>query len=112
MIARALLTEPEMLVLDEPAAGLDVAGRELLIERIGALAARADGPPILMVSHHVEEIPPGFDRALLLEGGRVLAGGPLDEVVADGPMSECFGVPLRIGREHGRLTARMAGAAP
>ena len=107
MIARSLMPEPELLILDEPAAGLDVGGREQVIDRIATLAALPGGPPIILVSHHVEEIPPGFDKALLLKDGRVMASGPIDEVITDGPMSECFGIPLVIAHEHDRITARL-----
>ena len=76
-IARALMADPELLLLDEPAAGLDLGGREDLVRRLGALAADSYAPALVLVTHHVEEVPPGFTHALLLREGRVVAGGPL-----------------------------------
>ena len=75
-IARALMADPELLLLDEPAAGLDLGGREDLVRRLAALAADPYAPAIVLVTHHVEEIPPGFTHVLLLRGGRVVAAGP------------------------------------
>ena len=80
-IARALMVDPELLLLDEPAAGLDLGGREDLVSTLSVLAADADSPATVLVSHHVEEIPPGFTHALLLRDGRVVAQGVLDEVL-------------------------------
>ena len=90
-IARALMTDPEMLLLDEPAAGLDLGGREDLVSTLSVLALDPDSPATVLVSHHVEEIPPGFTHALLLREGRVVAPGPLDEVVTEETLSETFG---------------------
>ena len=75
-IARALMTDPELLLLDEPAAGLDLGGREDLVRTLSVLALDADSPATILVSHHVEEIPPGFTHALLLRDGKVVAQGP------------------------------------
>src|ERR687889_2655662 len=80
-IARALMTDPELLLLDEPAAGLDLAGREQLVGRLAALAADPDAPTMVLVTHHVEEIPPGVTHALLLRDGRVVAAGLLPDVL-------------------------------
>ncbi len=81
LIARSLMTDPEMLLLDEPAAGLDLGGREDLVARLSALAMDPDAPATVLVTHHVEEIPPGFTHALLLREGRVVAQGLLDDVL-------------------------------
>ena len=76
-IARALMTDPELMLLDEPAAGLDLGGREDLVRRLGLIAADEDAPALVLVTHHVEEIPPGFTHVLLLRDGRVVAAGPI-----------------------------------
>src|SRR5262249_7028074 len=80
-IARALMSDPELLLLDEPAAGLDLGGREDLVSTLSVLALDADSPATVLVSHHVEEIPPGFTHLLLLREGKVVAAGLLDEVL-------------------------------
>ena len=105
-VARALMTDPELLLLDEPAAGLDLGGREDLVNTLSVLAADPSSPATVLVSHHVEEIPPGFTHALLLRAGRVVAAGPVDEVVTEEALSETFGMPLVLQREDGRYTAR------
>jgi len=107
-IARALMTDPELLLLDEPAAGLDLGGREDLIRRLAALAADPDAPALVLVTHHVEEIPPGFSHALLLRDGRVVAQGLLGATVTSENLSATFGVPLRVEYRDGRFTARAA----
>ena len=76
-IARALMTDPELLLLDEPAAGLDLGGREDLVRRLAELAGDPQAPALVLVTHHVEEIPPGFSHALLLRQGQVVAQGPV-----------------------------------
>lgn len=105
-IARALMTDPELLLLDEPAAGLDLGGREDLVSTLAVLAADADSPATVLVSHHVEEIPPGFTHALLLRGGQVVASGPLEQVVTEPILSATFGMPLSITYADGRWAAR------
>ena len=77
------MTDPELLLLDEPAAGLDLGGREDLVARLSALANDADAPASVLVTHHVEEIPPGYSHGLLLREGRVVAAGLLDDVLTD-----------------------------
>ncbi len=105
-IARALMTDPELLILDEPAAGLDLGGREDLVSTLSALAMDELAPAVILVSHHVEEVPPGFTHALLLRGGRIVAAGPVEQVMTAGVLSETFGMPLRLRHEDGRWAAR------
>ncbi|WP_017611444.1 ABC transporter ATP-binding protein [Nocardiopsis xinjiangensis] len=108
LIARALMSDPELLLLDEPAAGLDLGGREDLVRRLGKLAVNEDSPSLVVVSHHVEEIPAGFTHALLLREGRAVAAGPLEEVLTPGLLSETFGLTLKVERDGERWTARAA----
>jgi iron complex transport system ATP-binding protein len=105
-IARALMTDPELLLLDEPAAGLDLGGREDLVSTLSVLAHDEFAPATVLVSHHVEEIPPGFTHALLLRRGRVVAAGPMERVITDALLSSTFGMPLSVRREDERFTAR------
>jgi iron complex transport system ATP-binding protein len=107
-IARALMTDPELLLLDEPAAGLDLGGREDLVRRLGELAHDADAPTLVLVTHHVEEIPPGFTHALLMREGGVVAQGLLGETVTGEHLSKTFGMPLVVSFVEGRFTARAA----
>ena len=104
-IARALMTDPELMLLDEPAAGLDLGGREDLVGRLGELAADLTAPAMVLVTHHVEEIPPSFTDALLLRAGRVVAAGPLEPTLTDANLSETFGLPLHVERRGERWTA-------
>jgi len=104
-IARALMTDPELLLLDEPAAGLDLAGREQLVSRLAALAADPDAPTMVLVTHHVEEIPPGVTHGLLLRDGRVVAAGLLTDVLTPDLLSVTFGMPLALDRRDGRWAA-------
>ncbi len=105
-IARALMADPELLLLDEPAAGLDLGGREDLVSTLSALALDPASPATVLVSHHVEEIPPGFTHALLLRSGSVVAAGSLGEVVTEDHLTETFGMPLVLSHEAGRWAAR------
>ncbi len=105
-IARALMTDPELLILDEPAAGLDLGGREDLVSTLSVLAMDENSPATILVSHHVEEIPPGFTHALLLREGRVTAAGPLPHVMTEQLLSETFGMRLALHEEDGRYSAR------
>ncbi len=105
-IARALMTDPELLLLDEPAAGLDLGGREDLVSTLSVLAMDELSPATVLVSHHVEEIPPGFTHAMLLRQGKVVAAGPLEEVMTEDILSMTFGMPLHLTHEDDRWAAR------
>ncbi|MEU3453036.1 ABC transporter ATP-binding protein [Micromonospora sp. NPDC006766] len=107
-IARALMTDPELLLLDEPAAGLDLGGREDLVGRLAELAYDPDAPALVLVTHHVEEIPPGFTHALLLRDGGVMAQGLLADTLTADNLSKTFGLPLVVQRSGDRWTARAA----
>ncbi|MEO3745403.1 ABC transporter ATP-binding protein [Plantactinospora sp. B5E13] len=107
-IARALMTDPELLLLDEPAAGLDLGGREDLVARLAELAHDEEAPAMVLVTHHVEEIPPGFTHALLLREGGVVAQGPVAETITGEYLSKTFGLPLVVDRPGDRFTARAA----
>jgi iron complex transport system ATP-binding protein len=107
-IARALMTDPELLLLDEPAAGLDLGGREDLVRRLSELAYDPDAPATVLVTHHVEEIPPGFTHALLLRDGSVVASGLASDVITADNLTKTFGLPLRVDRVGERYTARAA----
>lgn len=105
-IARAVMTDPEVLFLDEPAASLDLGARESLVRTLGGYAQSPDAPAIVIVTHHVEEIPVGFTHALVLTDGRVQAAGPIDEVLTDATLSEAFSVGLTVTKDDGRWSAR------
>jgi iron complex transport system ATP-binding protein len=107
-IARALMTDPELMLLDEPTAGLDLGGREDLLARLTELAEDPDAPAMVLVTHHVEEIPPGFTHAMLLREGSVVAAGLLRETMTADNLSKTFGLPLVVRRTAGRYTARAA----
>jgi iron complex transport system ATP-binding protein len=105
-IARALMTDPELLLLDEPAAGMDLGGREDLIRRLTRFAADAEAPTSVLVTHHVEEIPPGMSHVLLLRQGAVVAAGLTRQVLNDANLSTAFGLPIHVWRRDGRWFAR------
>jgi iron complex transport system ATP-binding protein len=108
-IARSLMTDPELLLLDEPAAGLDLGGREELVGALSELAGDPRSPVLVLVTHHVEEIPPGFTHVLLLRDGEVHTRGPLAEVLTAENLSGAFGLDLVVDRVGERWTARAAG---
>src|SRR5690606_20009552 len=95
-IARALMADPELLLLDEPAAGRDLGGREELVAALTELAADRRSPVLVLVTHHVEEIPPGFTHLLLLRGGAVSAAGPIDTTLTAENLPSAFGLPLHL----------------
>ncbi|AYF99039.1 ABC transporter ATP-binding protein [Protaetiibacter intestinalis] len=106
-IGRSVMTDPELLLLDEPAASLDLGAREELVQLLGAYASSGEAPGMVMVTHHVEEIPAGFTHALLLAGGRVHAAGPISEIITGERLSEAFGLSLVVSTsEDGRFAAR------
>lgn len=106
LLARALMSDPEVLMLDEPFAGLDLGARERLLVQLAALASDQGSPPIVLVTHHCEEIPPGFTHAGLVSRGALLASGLLPEVVTSDRVSSCFGVPVAVGCTDGRWWSR------
>ncbi len=106
LLARTLVRDPELVLLDEPTAGLDVGGREQLVADLTLVASDDLAPPVVLVTHHLEEIPPGFTHALALRGGRVVASGAIGDVVTDRVLSETFGLPLRAELSGGRWSAR------
>lgn len=108
LIARSLMTDPELLLLDEPAAGLDLGGREELVARLADLAADPDSPALVLVTHHVEEIPPGFSHCLILSEGRVLAAGLLRDTLTAANLSAAFGQSIAVDTVDGRYFARRA----
>ncbi len=109
-IARSLMADPEILLLDEPAAGLDLGGREDVLGRIAGLARDPRSPVLVLVTHHVEEVPDGFSHAMLMRRGAVVAAGPIGEVLTQDALSRCFGMPLIVERAGTRWTARAAPA--
>lgn len=107
-IARALMTDPELLLLDEPAAGLDLRGREDLVRTLGELTADPYAPASVLVTHHVEEIPAGITHAMLLKAGRVVAAGPLADTLTPANLTATFDLALTLQQTDGRWTARAA----
>ena len=105
-IARALMTDPELLLLDEPAAGLDLAGRESLVTTLGELAQDQYAPATVLVTHHVEEIPNGITHAMLLKAGEVMAAGPLRDTLTADNLTKTFEVDLSLVEADGRWAAR------
>ena len=110
LLARALMTDPELMLLDEPAAGLDLGAREALLRLLTRLAHDVTGPPSVLVTHHVEEVPIGTTHALLLARGRSMAAGPVREVLTGPLLTRAFGLPLEVEERAGRFAARAAGA--
>ena len=105
-IARAVMTDPELLLLDEPTASLDLGAREELLALLSGYAQAPTTPAMVMVTHHVEEIPVGFTHVLLLRDGEVVASGPLDEALTAENLSTTFGLEITLTREAGRYAAR------
>ncbi|MFJ2621704.1 ABC transporter ATP-binding protein [Glutamicibacter sp. NPDC087344] len=105
LIARALMTDPELLILDEPAAGLDLAGRESLVAKLGELASDEYAPALVLVTHHLEEIPEGFTHILMLREGQVVAAGDIDSTLTEENLKATYSMQLTLRREGGRFSA-------
>ncbi len=112
LLARALMADPELLLLDEPAAGLDLGARERLVMHLTALTADPSTPPLVLVTHHVEEIPDGITHAALVRDGRLVATGPVADVLTTAAVSFCFGIPVTVQNDNGRWTARASIGDP
>ncbi len=109
-IARAVMTDPEVLLLDEPTASLDLGAREELLGLLAGYAAEPTTPAMIMVTHHVEEIPVGFTHVLLLRAGAVVAAGPVAETLTADNLSRTFGMPIALTSDAGRYAARAVTA--
>jgi iron complex transport system ATP-binding protein len=106
LLARTLMNEPALLVLDEPSARLDLGGREQLVHALSELTTDAGAPPLILVTHHLDEVPPGITHVLMLRDGRVMASGPIGRVLTSESLSNCFAMPLTLERRgDGRLSA-------
>lgn len=105
-IARAVMTDPELLLLDEPTASLDLGAREELLGLLSGYASSPSTPAMVMVTHHVEEIPVGFTHVMLLREGGVVAAGPIEQTLTADALSEAFGMPITLSAEDGRYAAR------
>jgi len=110
LVARSLMTEAEILIMDEPAAGLDITAREVLLEAVERIAGQPGGPALIFVTHHVEEIVPAVTHVLVLRDGRVLAAGPKREILEGGALGRAFSLPLEVDFRHGRYWPRVRGS--
>ncbi|MGV1034907.1 MAG: ABC transporter ATP-binding protein [Microbacteriaceae bacterium] len=108
-IARAIMTDPELLLLDEPAASLDLGAREEFVHMLGGFAQSKSSPALVLVTHHVEEIPAGFTHAMLLRDGEITAAGPIADVIANAPLSEAYGLTIEVDRVGDRYRAVAVG---
>lgn len=111
LIARALMTDPEMLILDEPAAGLDLGAREDLIASLELISGDPNAPVLVMVTHHVEEVPVGFTHVLMLRDGMVVAQGPIADTLTESNLNRTFGARFELTQDRGRYAARRAAYA-
>jgi iron complex transport system ATP-binding protein len=109
VVARALMPEPELLLLDEPAAGLDLPAREALVGRLAVIARDSAAPPMVLVTHHLEEVPPSVTHALLLRRGGVVAAGPVEQTLTAEALSEAFEIAVHVARRDGRWAAWASG---
>ncbi len=105
LIARSLMTDPELLILDEPAAGLDLAGRETLVAKLSELAADEYAPALVLVTHHLEEVPAGFTHILMMRDGQVVAAGEIEKTLTEENLQATYGMPLALRSENGRFSA-------
>ena len=115
LIARALMARPDLLLLDEPGTGLDLGARERLIASLAVMAGRERTLTVILVTHHVEEIPPGFDRMIILAGGRVVVSGAIGEALTSKNLTDIYGMPLTVASSNGRYQAtgvHRAGLVP
>ncbi len=111
LLARALFSDPELLILDEPASGLDLPAREALIEALETAAVQPSAPTTILATHHLEEIPPSTTHVALLRGGRLLAAGAVEGILTPGRLERCFGIAMEVGRRGARWWAA-AGPSP
>lgn len=109
LVARALMAEPEILILDEACAGLDLGARENLLATITELGRHADGKTLIFVTHHIEEIPLPVTHVLVLKAGAVIAAGPKDKTLTGEVLSRAFDIPVTVERNNGRFQARLSG---
>jgi iron complex transport system ATP-binding protein len=105
LITRALMPEPKVVILDEPCAGLDLAGREWVLQTIEAIARQPDAPSLLLTTHHVEEVTPSFSHALLIQSGKIFAAGPIESIFTGKNISALFGIQVTLAKSNGRYTA-------
>ncbi len=105
MIARAVMTDPEILLLDEPSASLDLGARERLLQLLSGYASSPYSPGMIMVTHHVEEVPPGFTHVLMIRDGQIVSAGPIAETLTAANLEAVFGMPFRLSAEGGRYSA-------
>jgi iron complex transport system ATP-binding protein len=112
LLARTLMNEPEIVLLDEPSARLDLGGREQLVEALAELTTDPSAPPLILVTHHLDEVPIGMTHVLMLRDGKIVVSGPVDRTLTSANLSECFGVPLTLERrDDGRFSAWSPRAA-
>ena len=107
LLARSLMTDPDLVLLDEPAAGLDLGGREELLASLTSLISASSGPSVILVTHHVEEIPEGFTHTALMSNGQMIKQGKIEEVLSGENLSQCFQLQISLSNESGRYFAKV-----